>query len=269
MSLQQGEADNDIQMSESNSGSSKLLRLDESDGSGTFLVKLPQWLAESIRTSKPGTTIGLSHDIKEYLNTAPEIREELRLAVKQGISISAQPSEYALTLPNAQQQLRLIESSESTSVVSKVSSTIHMIPKRDEKYAALLKERLAQTDSAKHHRTVENEDEYATSRTAVKLFQRVESSPESVGKPKKIRELDELPQSTSRPSQAASLDDVLMETLVNNDQGWPLQQLSKALKDRGVTASMSQLKAKLLEICTYQRRGEDTHPKYYLKSEYK
>jgi hypothetical protein len=269
MSLQQPESDNDIQMSESNSGSSKLLKLTDTEGSGTFLVKLPQWLAESIRSSKPGTTIGLSHDIKEYLTTAPENREELRLAVKQGKARATQPSEYALTSPNAQQQLRLIESSETTSVVSKVSSTIHMIPKRDEKYTTLLKERLAQTDHTKHHRTVENEDEYATSRTAVKLFQRVESSPESIGKPKLIRELDELPQSTSRPAQAGSLDDVLMETLVNNDQGWPLQQLSKAMKDRGVTASMSQLKAKLLEICTYQRRGDDTHPKYYLKSEYK
>ena len=60
-----------------------------------------------------------------------------------------------------------------------------------------------------------------------------------------------------------------METLVNRDQGWPLQQLSRALKELGVSAPMAQLKAKLLEICDYQRRGEDTHPKYYLKSEYK
>ncbi len=88
-----------------------------------------------------------------------------------------------------------------------------------------------------------------------------------------MKALDEMPQAESRQAAALSparnLDDALMHILVNRDTGWPLQQLSKAVKETGVSVPMNQLKTKLLEICVYQRRGEDTHPKYYLKSEYK
>ena len=275
----------DIQMSDRAHDSSKLLKLKEADSEITFLVKLPSWIGETILSSPPGTHIGSSHDIQEFFEShSSNGNDELRLVLKQGRAKTSHPNEYAISLPSSQQHLRLMETSDSTTIVSKVESTIHMIPKRDEKYSALLRERTSQADVSKLHRTVENEDEYAMSRTAIKLFQRAEpdietsqplpvSSPESVirSSAKRNRQLDELPHRESRgvASTSISLDDALMETLVSNDQGWPLQQLSKALKEKGVSAPMSQLKTKLLEICVYQRRGEDTHPKYYLKGEYK
>lgn len=269
--------DEDVTMESNMPATESMLKLSDGAGGNIFLIKMPQWIAETIASSNPGTQIGLSQDITGVL----EAGEELRLILKQTKAQSSQPSEYALSLPVASQNLRVLETSGSTTSVSRVTSTIHMIPKRDQKYANLLKERLNQADISHQHRTVHNEEDFSTSRTAVKLFQRPEAvpdttSPESAGgrNAKRIRALDELPQRESRAAgiSAASpltLDDALMETLVNRDEGWPLQQLSKVLKDKGVSAPLAQLKAKLLEICVYQRRGEDAHPKYYLKSEYK
>lgn len=285
MNLVLGSTPMDIKMFDPDTDARKLLRLSEAHSENVYLVKLPQWIGETILSSQPGTHIGSSHDIKKcFVTSSSAGHDELRLVVKQNRAKSSHPNEYAISLPSSQHNLRLMETSDSTTIVSKVGSTIHMIPKRDEKYSALLKERSFQADTSKSHRTVENEDEYAMSRTAIKLFQRAEpdfdtsqplpaSSQESVirSSAKRNRQLDELPHKESRGvvSTSVSLDDALMETLVNNDQGWPLQQLSKALKERGVSAPMNQLKSKLLEICVYQRRGEDTHPKYYLKGEYK
>jgi hypothetical protein len=164
-----------------------------------------------------------------------------------------------------------------------------MIPKRDAKNAALLKDRLSRADISVQHRTQHDEASHDSLRGAVHLFQRPSESDiktppyPTAGSPdsqasssrvsKRMKSLDELPQNERRQAAnaapAKNLDDVLMSILVNDDKGWPLQQLSKAVKETGVSAPMAQLKAKLLEICVYQRRGEDTHPKYYLKGEYK
>jgi hypothetical protein len=266
----------DVKMEEASTTSGTLLKLRDPLERNIFLVKLPQWLAESIRSSKPGTSLG------ESSGSLDEICDEITLRLDKRHAGANKPSEYSLSLPAAQQDLRVMEQSDSVTVVSKVASTVHMIPKRGAKYTSVLRERLTQSDQTQQHRTLVNEEEYGTSRTAVKLFQRMEaqSSPEESAlgtdaamrmSTKRMRQLDELPQKQTRAmgSASVSLDDALMETLVSQDEGWALQQLSKSLKEKGVTAPISQLKAKLLEICVYQRRGEDNFPKYYLKSEYK
>jgi hypothetical protein len=274
----------DVIMDQEPNAEGSLLKLPDATDSKLYLVKLPKWLADAVEDSKPGTIFGQSSAPLHSLPTErSSLREGISLELSSSFSRSGNPSGFTITLPSGQQNLRVLERANTTTTALNVSSTVHMIPKRDEKYTAVLRNRLAQTDQTHQHRTVANEEEYATSRTAVKLFQRVESSPEgqisssspdSVSRPgsKRIRQLDELPQTESKgigATSSVSLDDALMETLVNNDQGWPLQQLGKALKEKGVSVSMNQLKAKLQEICVYQRRGEDNYPKYYLKSEYK
>ena len=259
-----------------------MIKLGDVAKGNTFLIKMPQWIADSIAESAPGTEIGFSHDILSHIGVdASNAREELRLVVSK--PSNNQPAEYGLSVPPVAQNSRVFRCGDSSTAVSRVHANVHMMPKRDEKYASLLKERLEQAEQSNQHRTVHNEEDYSVSRSSVKLFQRPDAtpeatdsagSPESVGRgTKRIRALDELPQRETRGSprstEPLSLDDALMETLVNRDEGWPLQQLSKALKEKGVTAPMAQLKGKLLDICVYQRRGEDTHPKYYLKSEYK
>ena len=247
---------------------------------------MPQWIAEHISKSQAGTEIGYSHDVNTLLGESTPDSRDIRLVLTSagaGTAIS-RPTEYGISLPNGAQNLRVFESNDTNTACNRVDSTLHMIPKRDAQYTAILKERLNQADSTKQHRTQHNEESYDVSRGSVKLFQRQPDmvidtagspgSQESVSRiGKRIRTLDELPQRESRAASSAgatrSLDDALMEILVNKDSGWPLQQLSKAVKDAGVSAPMAQLKTKLLEICVYQRRNEDTHPKYYLKSEYK
>jgi hypothetical protein len=277
--------DDDVAMeSQSFEEIGSLLKLHGNADQDLYLVKIPRWLADQISCSKPGRVIGQSSGrIGRPLASGSAVANKVSLKLSDSFPKSGNPAEYTISLSAGQQNLRVLERSGNTTVATKVTSTAHMIPKRDEKYTSVLRDRLAQSDQSKQHRTVVNDDEYATSRTAVKLFQRAESSPDAPaplsspeaglrGSSKRIRQLDELPQKQIRgvaSSQSMSLDDALMETLVNNDQGWPLQMLSKALKDNGVIAPMNQLKNKLLEICVYQRRGEDNYPKYYLKSEYK
>ena len=260
-----------------------MIKLGDGARGNTYLIKMPQWIADSIAEGAPGTEIGFSHDILSHIGgDASHSKEELRLVVSK--PSKNQPAEYGLSVPPVAQNSRVFRCGDSSTAVSRVHANVHMMPKRDEKYATLLKERLEQAEQSNQHRTVHNEEDYSVSRSSVKLFQRPDAATtevtESAGSPeyvergtKRIRALDELPQRETRGSprstEVLSLDDALMETLVNRDEGWPLQQLSKALKEKGVTAPMAQLKAKLLDICVYQRRGEDTHPKYYLKSEYK
>ena len=121
-----------------------------------------------------------------------------------------------------------------------------------------------------------NQEDYAHSLSSVKLFQRhgdfADPSPPAGRARKLLRNLDEMPQveTLRRVIGPKSLDDILMSILVEQDVGWALQQLAKTVKEQGaVSVNMAQLKTKLLDICVYQRRGEDTHPKYYLKAEYK
>jgi hypothetical protein len=268
-----------------------LLKLADSRSETTFLIKMPSWIADKITNSPVNTEIGFSQDIMAYLSGSGPVTPEEPLTLvlsssgpKQK-STTSQPSEYSISLSSSSQNLRVFETSGSTTFAKSVRSTMHVIPRRDEKYAEVLRERMAASDASRKHRTIHNEEDYSTSRTAVKLFQRPDpsASEEPLSSPnsdnsrisKRLRGLDEMPQRESREGvfsssgSPRSLDDALMETLVQRDEGWPLQQLSKALKDKGVSAPMAQLKAKLLEICVYQRRGEDTHPRYYLKSEYK
>lgn len=278
----------DIQMSEGKVDSETLLKIAEPEPN-TFLIKMPQWIADTISNSAVGTEIGYSQDLMDYISKGGDEvpKEELRLvlsAKRPGKGGPAQASEYAISFPSSSQNLRVLETTGTTTLVTRVLSTMHVIPRRDALYATVLRDRINASDVSKQHRTIHNEEDFSTSRTAVKLFQRPESVPETPSPDsadlsrasKRIRSLDEMPQRESRQtllssptSSSKSLDEVLMETLVHRDEGWPLQQLSKALKEKGVSAPMAQLKAKLLEICVYQRRGEDSHPRYYLKSEYK
>ena len=255
-----------------------LIKLSESSNQNLFLMKLPQWLAESLESCKTGTVIGDSDDILDDQGNGIVLRLDKRHASK------SNPTEFNVSLPSAQQNLRVLENSSAVTIASNVTSTLHLLPKRDEKYSTVLKDRLEKSEVTKQHRTLVNQDDFATSRTALKLvqFESPVASPEPGASPaasdtgmrisaKRFQKLEEVPQKEARAmgSTALSLDDSLMETLVNDDHGWALQQLTKALKDKGVTVSMSLLKSKLLEICVYQRRGDDTFPKYYLKSEYK
>ena len=67
-----------------------------------------------------------------------------------------------------------------------------------------------------------------------------------------------------------SPDEHVMKILVSEDIGWNLQNFMKKFKENGGSGlNLVQLKAKLADICDYARRGEDSHPKYYLKLEYK
>ena len=242
---------------------------------------MPQWVATAISTAEPGTEIGYSHNIDSYLLPDEVMDEELRLVLSSIPSDTGapRPSEYSLSAPStAHQTLRILQTSGSICKLSKVSTNLHMIPKRDEKYGSMLRERLIEADVKKQHRTLHNDQDYAQSIMSVKLFQRHGDSPDSTAdvsiaaRSRKLKSLDELPQTQIRGNSGAakSFDDVLMSVLVERDIGWPLQQLTKAVKDQGVASvSMAHMKTKLLEICQYQRRGDDTHPKYYLKAEYK
>jgi hypothetical protein len=280
----------DVEMNEGSSAFDSLLRLEEIDSCNAFLVKMPQWIADYISSSASGTEIGFSQDLMGYLSpeASDSPKEELRLVVsssRKSKVATSQVSEYGISVPSLSEcRLRVFETRGSSTLSTRVRSTLHLIPKRDEMYAEVLRDRMNASDVSKQHRTLHNEEDYSTSRTAVKLFQRPESLLESASRAaelpgsarasKRVRGLDEMPQRESREafssgSSPKSLDDALMETLVHKDEGWPLQLLSRALKEKGVSAPMAQLKAKLLEICVYQRRGEDTHPRYYLKSEYK
>ena len=270
------------------SRSESLIRKPAGSSDRTYLVKLPQWIAEAVNKVETGTEIGFSHDIEDAIGAPASGNDDIRLVLTSapGDGRSNRPSEYGLTIPGAgHQAIRVFETFSGRSDMSAVSTTVHVIPRRDEKYTALLRDRLGQADTSKQHRTLHNEEDYAKSRMSVKLFQRhgetsspdvgggtPESAMNASSRSKKIRGLDEMPQMERRSMALVggkTLDDVLMGVLVENDDGWPLQQLMRTVKDRGVVASMSQMKAKLLEICVYQRRNDDTHPKYYLKSEYK
>jgi hypothetical protein len=255
-----------------------------------YLLKVPQWMSETISESAPGTEIGYSYPIAGAMSTPPST-EEVRLVVTaEAMNGAGKPAEYGMSLPNTSQNLWVFQGDDTSKDVFRASGTAHMIPKRDQKYSAVLKERLSRSDLSVQHRTQHDETSHDSLRGAVHLFQRPsteeaersKSIPLLAGSPdsqasssrvsKRMKALDEMPQQESRQAAfppVANLDDALMHILVNRDTGWPLQQLSKAVKETGVSVPMAQLKSKLLEICVYQRRGEDTHPKYYLKSEYK
>jgi hypothetical protein len=253
---------------------------------------MPQWIADALQNSHPGSEIGYSHDISKSFSTddGNSDNSDMRLVLSNAsLGGDDKPGEYGLSLPNSAQNLWVFHGKGDSTEGHKAMGTVHMIPKRDEKYTNLLKQRLSKADISVQHRTLHDEASHDTLRGAVHLFQRpseADVKPQSyptAGSPdsqasssrvsKRMKSLDELPQNERRQASnvgaTKSLDDVLMSVLVNDDKGWPLQALSKAVKDAGVSAPMAQLKTKLLEICVYQRRGDDTHPKYYLKGEYK
>ncbi len=255
----------------------------------SYLIKVPQWMSETISKAPEGTEIGYSYSLAGAMSTPPST-EEVRLVVTSGdMSGVGKPSEYGMSLPNTAQNLWIFQGDDSSKSVFRAVGTAHMIPKRDPKYSAVLKERLNRADLAVQHRTQHDETDHDNLRGSVHLFQRpsaeetdrsktismLAGSPDSQASSrvsKRMKSLDEMPQQESRQASIPSvrnLDDALMHILVNRDTGWPLQQLSKAVKEAGASVPMAQLKAKLLDICVYQRRGDDTHPKYYLKSEYK
>lgn len=248
-------------------------------------------MSDTILKSEPGTEIGYSYPITGALESN-EPKDEVRLVVtSREMTGTGKPSEYGISLPNTAQNLWIFQGNSASKNVIRANGTAHIIPKRDQRYSAILKERLSRVDLAVQHRTQHDEVVHDNLRGSVHLFQRPsqedadrsKSIPMLAGSPdsqasssrvsKRMKALDEMPQAESRQAAALSparnLDDALMHILVNRDTGWPLQQLSKAVKETGVSVPMNQLKTKLLEICVYQRRGEDTHPKYYLKSEYK
>jgi hypothetical protein len=246
-------------------------------------------MSDTISNSPSGTEIGYSYPLSGAMSSPPTA-DEVRLVVTcDDMSGLGKPSEYGMALPNTSQNLWIFQGDSSSKSVSRAAGTAHMIPKRDSKYSAILKERLNRADLTVQHRTQHDEVDHDNLRGSVHLFQRpsaeeterskslsmLAGSPDSQASSrvsKRMKALDEMPQQESRQASAPSarnLDDAIMQILVNRDTGWPLQQLSKAVKEAGASVPMAQLKAKLLEICVYQRRGEDTHPKYYLKSEYK
>lgn len=252
---------------------------------------MPSWLAAAINSAESGSEVGFSYPLESSKDTRSVGVTDHRLVLTNSIgeASGSRPVEYGISLPASVQNLNVIEMQESVAILAPVSANIHLLPKRDQQYAALLKDRLVSAGAVNQHRTLLNEQHYQESRGSVKLFQRpseadhvvdmIVASPESAtssvrgGVGKRLRSLDDLPQHETKlaktMTKVRAVDDIIMEILVNKDSGWPLMQLSKAVKDAGGTITTVQLKAKLLEICTYQRRAEDSHPKYYLKSEYK
>jgi hypothetical protein len=252
-------------------------------------VKVPAWMSSTILSASAGTEIGYSYPIDISADRAIGERTDTRLVVVDGFGNDSKSHarEYGVSVPAASHNLHVFETHGSGTICEGVASTLHLLPKRDQVYSTLLKERLANAGSHTQHRTLHNEQGYVESRGSVKLFQRpsesdhiterIAGSPDSgsssVRGSKRLRSLDELPQrekqQSAPPQSNKTVDDVIMEILVKTDSGWPLMQLSKAVKEAGATVSTVQLKAKLLDICVYQRRGEDSHPRYYLKNEYK
>ncbi len=251
---------------------------------------MPSWLASTIKSSQPGTEVGYSYPLDntpEFQGNGTADKHRLVLTKSFGESSTSRPAEYGISIPASVQNLSVIEMHESVAKVTPVAANIHLLPKRDQQYAAILKDRLLNAGAQNQHRTLLNQENYQESRGSVKLFQRPseadhavdmlvgspDSGTSSVRGSKRLRNLDELPQHETKLAATGKkprvVDDIVMEILVNKDSGWPLMQLSKAVKDAGGTVTTAQLKAKLLDICVYQRRGEDHHPKYYLKSEYK
>ena len=263
-------------------GSESLLKYEHTSSRTTYLVKLPEWIAEAIGSCQPGTEIGILNQIDQDMNPSGSANmgsSTLSLTPDFVAGIGDRPSEYKLSATAYPEDLRVFQSAGSSTSLSRVRSVVHAYPTRGATYTALLKGRLTLSDIRKQHRTVHNDDDYSASRNA-KLFLRPDASdtaalpsPTPSVQSKRVRGLDDLPQRQvargAQGSAAPSLEDGLMAILVERDEGWPLQQLSKALKDKGVSAPMPQLKEKLIEICVYERRGEDSHPRYYLKSEYK
>ena len=253
-------------------------------------MKVPNWMSETISASAPGTEIGFSYPIAGAMTATPSAQEVRLVVTAEDMNGAGKPAEYGMSLPNTSQNLWVFQGDDSSKNAFRTDGTAHMIPKRDQKYSAVLRDRLSRVDLSMQHRTRHDETNHDSLRGSVHLFQRPtteeaersKSIPILAGSPdsqasssrvsRRMKALDEMPQQESRQAAVPAvrnLDDALMHILVNRDTGWPLQQLSKAVKETGVSVPMAQLKSKLLEICVYQRRGEDTHPKYYLKSEYK
>ncbi|KAF4714289.1 hypothetical protein FOZ62_024138 [Perkinsus olseni] len=267
-----------------------------------YLVKLPPWLAQRVRSSAPGTEIGRSDPIN---GTG---KEKCRFAAT-GCALQGKPSDFEIRATgstpdglylfgfgddNERGEFEDLDADEadikggSDVAVRKVIGNRHIMPMRmDAKYKALLKERLAASNNVdlKHRTEVDTRsaDELLASQQ-VKMFQyaafqgEVDDNNSDDGysfnegpSAKRVR-VGEAPgtrRTLGLGASALPLPDVLMRLLVAEDGGWTLQQMAKRLREEGLTVNLTQLRRNLADLCDYQRRAGDNQPKYYLKAEYK
>ena len=236
----------------------------------TFLVKVPEWLGQQILSSARGSVLGESVLLQPGTSCDLHLNPDLS---------AGKPSQFNLKVSQAVNPANtfMVTSETQSASISQIRQAMHALPTRSDAYKRISQSRAHAASSATTERRTVLDDGQQSKLSALGTVQmfKLASNPqtESLSNIKKNSK-PVLPHSlraqTSAPGDALSAEDLVMKLLVDDDVGWNVQNFMKNFKDAGGSGlNLVQLKAKLAEICEYTRRGEDSHPKYYLKLEYK
>ena len=231
-----------------------------------FLVKVPEWLGEKILGLASGTEIGESSTLQ------PGAVAQLQISS----SIAGdKPSDFNLSLSHAVVPGNTFSfcTADSQATALPLRQAYHAIPARTASYKSLTKDRAtAAASAAVASRTIiDDRDALTASNQQVQMFRLAQEPAASpTAKRSKTGAIQSLPHHARAGAQPTNNEELIMRILVSDDTGWNLQNFAKKFKESGGTSlNQAQLKQKLSEICDYIRREDDSHPKYYLKVEYK
>jgi hypothetical protein len=240
----------------------------------SFLVKVPEWLGKEIMSAAPGAIIGQSSILTQGLTNAElHLRPEIALS---------KPNSFNLRISQAVNPVNtfLVATKPEETSMTNIVQGMHALPTRDSKaYREIAHARAETAHSAALERKTILEDASVT-RPAVQgnvhMFKLATPTPPETPSAKRSRGAGDVLPHSLRAKEATqnesneSPEEIVMRILVEEDVGWNLQNFMKKFKEsRGHGLNLVQLKAKLIDICDYTRRGDDSFPKYYLKAEYK
>jgi len=230
----------------------------------TFLIKVPEWLGQQILNAPSGTFLGESESLASF-RLHPSLAGDKPNVFNLKISQAIKPSETFLFAADSE-----------VVTVGNISQAMHAIPTRSDAYRQISQARSAASaaSGAERRTVIANRDLNVSPHGSVHMFKLANSStPMSDSRrgvkpailPHQVRA-----QASTSLAENLSSEELIMKLLVAEDIGWNLQNFLKKFKDAGGSGlNLVQMKSKLFEICDYGRRGEDSHPKYYLKMEYK
>ena len=232
---------------------------------GTFLIKVPEWLGQQILSSSSGSIIGESSLLEPGkpcdLHLDPSLAGDKPVQFNLKVSQAVNPANTFM-----------LTSQPQSTAIAQVRQAMHAIPTRSDAYRQIAQSRTAAASNVNADRRTVLDDRSAKPVGNVHMFKLASAtnSPET-GTAKRSAQLPHsLRAQAATPNESLTSEELVMKLLVEEDLGWNLQNFMKKFKDAGGSGlNLVQLKAKLTEICDYARRGEDSHPKYYLKLEYK
>ena len=236
----------------------------EQSTSGMFLIKVPEWLGKQILSAPTGTVIGESSVLTPGQPADLRVNPEITLD---------KPNEFSLRTSQAVNPANsfLLSTHPQSASITPVSQGMHAIPTRTAAYKKVTHLRATTAFAASSERKTiiaQPGDSILSPHGAVHMFKLAGHSPVEQTRRKQPATLPHLRAQSSNNEIAP--EELVMKLLVEEDNGWNLQNFMKRFKDAGGSGlNLVQLKSKMTEICDYTRRGEDSHPKYYLKLEYK